>query len=136
MSGFILTVPRVLVGFAFISAGVPKLPAPAVGIENFVRWGVPAPEIFVPAVGVLEVVCGAALVLGVLTRYAAVLLAANMVGAILTAGLIDGGVHLIAPPILAAVSLLIALLGGGRLQLWPGPALPGTSSGGPRTAAN
>jgi len=133
----VLTIVRVLVGLAFIGSGLfPKLIAPAMTIQSFERWGLPAPEVFVPVVGVLELVCGAALVLGVLTRYAAILLAANMVGAVLTAGLVDGGMHLVAPPILAAVSLLIALLGGGRLQLWPGPALPGTSSGGPRTAAN
>jgi len=133
----VLTIVRVLVGLAFIASGLlPKLIAPAMTIQSFERWGLPAPEVFVPVVGVLELVCGAALVLGVLTRYAAILLAANMVGAVLTAGLVDGGMHLVAPPILAALSVLIAVLGGGRFQLRPGPGLPGTSSGGSRPATN
>ena len=131
-----LTVVRVLLGLVFVAAGLPKLLSPDMVIQNFERWGLPVAEAFAPAVGVLEVVAGAMLVLGVFTRYAAILLAANMVGAVLTAGLVDGGMHLVAPPILAALSVLIAVLGGGRFQLRPGPGLPGVASGGSRAAAN
>ncbi len=132
-----LTVVRVLLGLVFVAAGLPKLLSPDMVIQNFERWGLPVAEAFAPAVGVLEVVAGAMLVLGVFTRYAAVLLAANMVGAVLTAGLVEGGVtHLVVAPILGALSVLIAVLGGGRLQLRPGPGLPGVASGGSRAAAN
>jgi len=128
----VLTIVRVLVGLAFIASGLlPKLIAPAMTIQSFERWGLPAPEVFVPVVGVLELVCGAALVLGVLTRYAAILLAANMVGAVLTAGLVDGGMHLVAPPILAALSVLIAVLAAGASSSGPARAFRAPHPGGP-----
>ena len=60
-------------------------------VENFTRWGLPAPGLFVYAIGIVEVVCGLALVLGIATRWAALVLALDMAGATLTAGLVDGG---------------------------------------------
>ena len=114
---FALTAVRVLLGLAFLLSGLPKLASPDVIVGSFERWGLPAPELFVPVLGAVEVVAGALLLLGVATRYVALLLAATMVGAILTAGLIDGGAHLVTPPILALLCLLIAGLGGGAWQL-------------------
>ena len=99
-------------------------------VENFTRWGLPVPDLFVYLVGIVEVVCGIALVLGIATRWAALVLALDMVGAILTAGLVDGGIHLIVPPILGLLSALIAARGGGAWQLRP--SLGGAA--GPTTA--
>jgi len=116
----VLTVIRVLVGLQFLLAGTPKLlGGHSMMVENFTRWGLPAPDLFVYVVGIVEVVCGLALVLGVATRWAAIVLALNMVGAILTAGLVDGGIHLILPPTLGLLSALIAARGGGAWQLRP-----------------
>ena len=116
----VLTVIRVLVGALFVSSGIPKLGAGhEMFVENFTRWGLPVADLFVYAVGLLEVVGGLALVLGLVTRWVALLLAVDMVGAILTAGLVDGGFHLVAPPILGLLCALIAFRGGGAWQLRP-----------------
>ena len=97
--------------------GGSSFPAAFASVPGVFEWGLPAPELFVPVLGAVEVVAGALLLLGVATRYVALLLAATMVGAILTAGLIDGGAHLVTPPILALLCLLITGLGGGAWQL-------------------
>ncbi len=116
-----LTAVRVLVGLQFVAVGlVPKFILHDQTVASFDRWGLPAPELFVYAVGSLEVVGGLALVAGVAPRWAAVALTVDMAGALLTAGLVDGGIHLFAPPILAALLILIAVRGGA----WPArPAL-------------
>jgi putative oxidoreductase len=48
----------------------------------FRNWGVPAPGLTAPLTAIIEIVAGAALVLGVATRAAAMLLTAVLVGAI------------------------------------------------------
>lgn len=122
---FILAALRILVGLFFISSGLPKLLDPGLFVGDFGRWGLPAPELFVPVIGVLEVVCGGLLALGIATRYVALPLAAVMLGAVLTAGRIDGGSHLILPPVLGVLCLLFAARGGGAWQL----RLPGVAQG-------
>lgn len=125
----LLTVIRVLVGLFFVSAGIPKLLNHDMVVASFTHWGLPAPGLFVYAVALLEVIGGLALALGVATRWIALLLAVDMIGAILTAGLVDGGMHLVAPPILGLLCALIAYRGGGAWQL-----RPELGSGGPQTA--
>jgi putative oxidoreductase len=117
----VLTTVRVLVGLQFVLAGlVPKFLFRGQTVASFDRWGLPAPELSVYAVGSLEVVGGLALVAGVAPRWVAAALAVDMIGALVTAGFVDGGVHLVAPPILAALLILIAVRGGA----WPArPAL-------------
>jgi uncharacterized membrane protein YphA (DoxX/SURF4 family) len=62
-----------LVGWVFISEGIQKfLFADALGAGRFARIGIPAPEFTAAFVGVVEVLCGAMIVLGVLTRLAAI----------------------------------------------------------------
>ena len=112
-------VARIAVGLFFVSAGLPKFGASAAWIADFTRWNVPLPELAVYGVGALEVLGGLVLALGVATRLVAALLAVNMAGAVLLAGLIDGGQHLVLPPILGAVTALVALRGGGAWQLRP-----------------
>jgi len=76
---------------------------------------VPLPDIAVPAVGVLEIVGGALLVVGFLTRPAALALALNMVGALLTAGRVVGGdFHLVYAPLLLVAMLFVLWAGPGR----------------------
>jgi putative oxidoreductase len=63
-------------------------------------------------------VCGALLVVGLLTRPAALLLAFNLVGAIATAGRVDGGpFHLGVAPAMLVAMLYLVWAGGGRLAL-------------------
>ena len=105
---------RILLGVAFVGAGSGKFLNHDAYLERFRRWELPEPSVFAYAVGSLEVTCGVLLVAGVLVRPAALLLAGNMVGAVSTAGRIDGGQDLLLPPILFAALAVIAVCGAGR----------------------
>lgn len=85
-------------------------------IRAFERYDVPWPELTVPLVGVVELVGGVLLILGLMTRPAAAVLALNMVGAIATGGRVDGGaIHLgLAPALLVAMLVLLRTGGGVR----------------------
>ncbi|MDX6711251.1 MAG: putative oxidoreductase, partial [Blastocatellia bacterium] len=76
---------RLAVGAVFLSEGVHKFLYPAdLGVGRFVKIGIPAPQFFAPFVGVVEVICGALLLLGLLTRLAAIPLIVDMLVAIIT----------------------------------------------------
>ncbi len=76
---------RLIVGAVFLSEGVQKFLFPAdLGVGRFLKIGIPAPEIVAPFVGVVEIVCGALIILGLLTRLAALLLFIDISVAILS----------------------------------------------------
>ena len=76
---------RLLVGWVFLSEGVQKFLFPAaLGVGRFAKIGIPAPQFFAPFVGMVEIVCGALVILGLLTRLAAIPLLINISVAILT----------------------------------------------------
>jgi putative oxidoreductase len=76
---------RLIVGAVFLSEGIQKFLFPdALGIGRFTKIGIPAPEITAPFVGVVEIGCGALILLGLLTRLSVVPLIIDMVVAILT----------------------------------------------------
>jgi len=76
---------RLMVGAVFLSEGIQKFLFPeAVGVERFIKIGIPAPEILAPFVGVVEIVCGTCILLGLFMRFAAVPLIINMLVAIAT----------------------------------------------------
>jgi putative oxidoreductase len=76
---------RLLVGLVFFEEGLQKFLFPAVmGAGRFARIGIPAPAVMGPFVGVVEIVCGAMLALGLLTRLAAVPLLVDITVAILS----------------------------------------------------
>jgi putative oxidoreductase len=76
---------RVMVGMVFLTEGVQKfLYADELGAGRFVKIGIPAPEVMGPFVGVVEIVCGGLLILGLLTRLAAIPLIINISVAILS----------------------------------------------------
>ena len=54
-------------------------------IENFREWGIPAPEFFTPLASGIEFVCGILLLIGLLTRFAAVPMMIVMAVAIIAA---------------------------------------------------
>lgn len=114
-----VAVVRIVVGLFFVSTGLPKFSAHTVWAADFTRWHVPMPELGVYGVGTLEVAGGMALALGIAARPVAALFTASMAGAVLTAGLVDGGQHLVLPPILAVVTAGLALRGAGAWQLYP-----------------
>jgi putative oxidoreductase len=76
---------RFLVGWVFFSEGVQKFLFPAaLGVGRFAKIGIPAPHFFAPFVGVVEIVCGLLVIVGFLTRLAAIPLAIDISVAIAT----------------------------------------------------
>jgi uncharacterized membrane protein YphA (DoxX/SURF4 family) len=56
----------------------------ALGVGRFAKIGIPHPGIMAPAVGAIEIVCGAAVILGLWTRLAAIPLLVVIATAIVT----------------------------------------------------
>ncbi len=76
---------RLLVGAVFLSEGIQKFLFPtALGVGRFARIGIPAPEVMGPFVGGVEIVAGSLLVLGLLTRPAALALLVDISVAIVS----------------------------------------------------
>lgn len=74
---------RFAVGVVFASEGIQKfLYADAQGAGRFAKIGIPAPEVMGPFVGVLEIVCGSLLLVGLVTRLAALPLIIDMLVAL------------------------------------------------------
>lgn len=114
---------RVVVGLTFFMHGQQKLFQIGVGGVGgmFASLGVPAPELAAVAVSLVETVGGLALIAGVATRVAGVLLAADVLVAMLLVHLphgfyaSDGGVELVL--VLGAAALALALTGPGVLAV-------------------
>ncbi|PYT24077.1 MAG: hypothetical protein DMG57_29915 [Acidobacteria bacterium] len=119
-----LTILRVVVGLVFTAHGCQKLftfGIPSV-VQMFGHMGIPAASVLAPFVTLLEFVGGILLVVGLLTRWVALLLAIDMLVAVLKVHL-AGGFFLprgyeFALTLLAA-SVALALAGPGA------PALDG-----------
>jgi putative oxidoreductase len=117
-----VTVLRVIAGFLFAAHGWQKFNEFTIaGTQaSFAKMGVPAAELAAPVVATLELVGGIALILGVLTRVFAALLALDMLGALFlvhaSAGIFaaTGGYELVL--LLAAGALAIALTGAGKVS--------------------
>ena len=76
---------RLMVGAVFLTEGIQKFLFPAeVGAARFAKIGIPNPDVMAPFVGVVEIVGGTLLLLGLLTRLAAIPLIINMLVAILS----------------------------------------------------
>ena len=109
---------RVLSGAIFVLFGLGKFFSHGTETASFDSYGLPAPSAFVYAIGVLEVVGGLLLILGLAVRPTALALAGDMVGAIVTAGRIDGGaINLGLAPLLLVVMIGLAWVGAGRRSL-------------------
>lgn len=80
-----LLIVRVAIGLVFVAHGAQKLFIIGLaGITSgFAQYGVPSPAIAAPLVTFVELFGGAALIIGLLTRLAALGIAADMLGAIL-----------------------------------------------------
>jgi uncharacterized membrane protein YphA (DoxX/SURF4 family) len=114
------------VGAVFLSEGIQKfLFSQQLGTGRFTKIGIPMPEFTAPFVGVAEIVCGALLLLGLLTRLAAIPLIIDMIVAIATTKipiLVDRGFWAMAHEsrtdfamLLGSIFLLLA--GAGSLSL-------------------
>jgi putative oxidoreductase len=76
---------RILVGCIFLSEGIQKFLFPAeVGAGRFAKIVIPNAEVMASFVGVVEITCGGLILLGLLTRLAAVPLIIVMLMAILS----------------------------------------------------
>lgn len=94
-------------GAIFIPAGLLKFVAYGWEVDNFRRFGLPAPPVWVVAAGVIEIAGGVLLVRRQAVVPAAALLAITMVVAIAVSGIASGDVI---PSLTLAPSLLAASL--------------------------
>jgi putative oxidoreductase len=109
----VLLVLRLLSGGVFVAFGIGKFVNHASELASFKSYGLPAPEIFVVVIGLVELVGGLLLIIGVLTRLAALVLAVDMIGAIVVSGIAKGEIISLT---LAPAELLAMLV-----LLWTGP---------------
>lgn len=118
-----LLVLRVVVGLIFAAHGAQKIfeyTLPGT-IGSFADMGVPLPEIAAPVVAFVELIGGILLALGLFTRPVGILLAIDMLVAIiavhLPAGLWvgEGGYEFVA--VLGVAALALAFTGAGRFSL-------------------
>lgn len=110
-------VARLVLAAVFIPAGLGKFIEHDVYIERFDRWGFAAPGTVAYLVGIVEVGGGLLMLTGVAPRLVGIGLIGNMVGAIATAGRVDGGRDIYVPLIMIAVLLIVVRLGAGRFSL-------------------
>lgn len=76
---------RLVVGAVFLTEGIQKFLYPGeVGAGRFAKIGIPNADVMAPFVGVVEIICGALILLGLLTRLAATPLIIDMLVAILS----------------------------------------------------
>ena len=123
MASAALLVLRVVLGIILAAHGWQKFFQYTLdgATASFEQMGVPLASMVAPAVAALELAGGIALVLGVVTRVAAGLLALDMLGALflvhLPAGIFvdNGGYELVA--ILAAAAAALALAGPGSYSV-------------------
>jgi putative oxidoreductase len=76
---------RLMVGVVFLSEGIQKFLFPAIrGAGRFEKIGLPSPEFLGSFVGTFEILCGAMILTGLLTRLASIPLAIIMLVAMAT----------------------------------------------------
>jgi uncharacterized membrane protein YphA (DoxX/SURF4 family) len=76
---------RIAVGAVFLSEGMQKFLFPnELGAGRFIKIGIPAPEVMGPFVGLVEIVCGSLIIVGLLTRLAAIPLIIDMCVALIS----------------------------------------------------
>ena len=82
---------RFIVGIVFLAHGLQKVHMGVHGVAGFLgAIGIPAPSLAAMVLIAVESLCGTALILGAATRWAAILLAFDMVVAILAVHLKNG----------------------------------------------
>jgi putative oxidoreductase len=106
---------RIASGVVFVAFGVGKFASHRTEVESFENYGLPSPDTFTYAIGVVEIAGGVMLLAGLATRLAALVLAGDMVGAIAVSGVGEGeAISLtLAPALLLAMGFLI-WVGPGR----------------------
>ena len=109
---------RCAAAIVFLIFGVSKFVNHAAELASFRHYPVPAPGTVVYAVGVIEIGGGLLLLAGLLTRLAALALAADMIGAIVVSGLARWEtVSLTLAPVLLAAMIILIRFGAGDWSL-------------------
>jgi putative oxidoreductase len=117
-AGWALSVARWTSGAVFLVFGAGKFVNHASEASSFQAYGLPLPNAFTDAIGALELVGGVLLAVGLATRAVGVLLAGDMIGAIVVSGLLRGEtVSLTLAPALLVAMVVLVVLGPGRLSL-------------------
>jgi putative oxidoreductase len=105
-------------GAVFLAFGAAKFASHTSEVASFRTYGLPAPDAFVYAIGVVELAGGALLLVGLATRLAGLLLSGDMAGAIILSGIGRGEmISLTLAPALLVTMLFLAWGGPGRLAL-------------------
>src|SRR6266568_2092887 len=117
---------RILVGWVFLSEGIQKFLFPdSLGVGRFVKIGIPWPQVMAPFVGVVEIVCGALLLIGLLTRLATVPLLIDIAVAMYSTKIVAlaknglwGTLHEARTDVSMLLGLVFLLLVGGGAWSW------------------
>jgi putative oxidoreductase len=104
---------RLSSGGVFAAFGLGKFINHGSELASFMAYGLPEPGVFVVIIGVIELVGGILLVVGLRTRPAALVLAGDMIGAIVVSGIARGEMI----SLTLAPAQLVAML----VLLWTGP---------------
>ncbi|MEJ7785299.1 MAG: DoxX family membrane protein [Solirubrobacteraceae bacterium] len=102
---------EIAAGAIFVIAAMPKFFAFGWELDAFRRFGLPVPEAWVIAAGIIELVGGLLLLLGRHVLPAALALGATMAVAVWSSGILEGDVIpslTLAPALLAACVFLVA----------------------------
>jgi putative oxidoreductase len=117
-AAWVATAVRVTAGGMLVAVSLSTFTRHATLVESFERYGVPVPEVSVYLAGAVEAVAGVLLVIGFLTRPAAVVVAVLLVIATATGGRVDRDLfHLGQGPLRVAACALLAYAGSGRLSV-------------------
>jgi uncharacterized membrane protein YphA (DoxX/SURF4 family) len=117
---------RILVGWVFVSEGIQKFIFPMqLGAGRFRQIGIPEAQYMAPFVGTVEIACGTLLLIGFLTRLAAIPLLAVILTAIVTTKLpmiLKNGVWSMLHEARTDISMLLGLVflmvtGAGSISL-------------------
>jgi len=119
---FGIAILRILAGIVFVAHGAQKIFVFGLGGVGgaFAQMGVPMPTVTGPLIGLIELLGGVALIVGLFTRVAAILLACDMLGAIVLVHAAGGfflpsGLEFVLMLFAAAITLLFA--GPGALSV-------------------
>jgi len=104
---------RLGAGGVFVAFGAGKFVSHASEVASFHTYGLPSPDAFVYAIGVIELAGGGLLLVGLATRLAALILAGDMLAAIIVSGIGQGE--------LISLTLAVVQLAGMLVIIWIGP---------------
>src|SRR5690348_15055968 len=101
-------------GMVFLGFGIAKFVNHAVEVDSFETYGLPAPDVFVYAIGAIELLGGLMLITGFGARVAALVLAGDMVGAVAISGIGEGEpISLTLAPALLVIMIAVLWAGTG-----------------------